>query len=231
MISGTTVFFALLGGILPALLWLWFWLREDKARPEPRGMILLSFMVGMLVIPFAILLEQGTKYLALGGGALFVFAAIEESLKYIAGYVFVLRRKSNDEPIDAIIYMITIALGFAALENALFLLGPLVDGGIIQTILTGNFRFLGATLLHTLASAVVGASIALGFYKTPRIKRLYVGIGLMLAITLHGLFNFFIISSDGDKVLTVFFFVWVGIIALILLFEKVKKMYNRDLIK
>lgn len=231
MISGTTLFFALLGGILPALLWLWFWLREDKARPEPRGMIFLSFVVGMLVIPFAILIEQGVTYLDLGGVIVFVWAAIEELLKYGAGYLFVLRRKSNDEPIDGLIYMITIALGFAALENTLFLLGPLVDGGIIQTILTGNFRFLGATLLHTLASAIVGASIALSFYKTPGIKRLYVSIGLVLAIVLHGLFNFFIINSNGEKLLLVFFFVWVGIIALILLFEKVKKLYNRDLIE
>ena len=230
-ISGTTLFFALLGGILPALLWLWFWLREDKARPEPRGMIFLSFVVGMLVIPFAILLEQGATYLDLGGAVLFVWAAIEELLKYGAGYLFVLRRKSNDEPIDGLIYMITIALGFAALENALFLLDPLIDGGIIQTILTGNFRFLGATLLHTLASAVVGASIALGFYKTPGLKKLYVSIGLVLAIVLHATFNFFIINSNGEKLLLVFFFVWVGIIALILLFEKVKKLYNRDLIE
>ena len=40
-------------------------------------MILLSFVVGMLAIPFAIFLEQGATYLALGGGALFVGAAIE----------------------------------------------------------------------------------------------------------------------------------------------------------
>ena len=231
MISGTTLFFALLGGIFPALLWLWFWLREDKARPEPRGMIFLSFVVGMLVIPFAILIEQGATYFDLGGAVLFVWAAIEELLKYGAGYLFVLRRKSNDEPIDGLIYMITIALGFAALENALFLLDPLIDGGIIQTILTGNFRFLGATLLHTLASAVVGASIALGFYKTPGLKKLYVSIGLVLAIVLHATFNFFIINSNGEKLILVFFFVWVGIIALILLFEKVKKLYNRDLIE
>ncbi|MCH8049949.1 PrsW family intramembrane metalloprotease [Patescibacteria group bacterium] len=238
-ISGTTLFFALLGGILPALLWLWFWLREDKARPEPRGMIFLSFVVGMLVIPFAILLEKGVEILLekevihfyFSGTVWFVFAAIEELLKYGAGYLFVLRRKSNDEPIDGLIYMITIALGFAALENALFLLDPLIDGGIIQTILTGNFRFLGATLLHTLASAVVGASIALGFYKTPGLKKLYVSIGLVLAIVLHATFNFFIINSNGEKLLLVFFFVWVGIIALILLFEKVKKLYNRDLIE
>jgi len=40
--------YALLGGILPAILWLWFWLKEDAKKPEPRGLITLSFVAGML---------------------------------------------------------------------------------------------------------------------------------------------------------------------------------------
>jgi len=39
---------------------------------------------------------------------------------------------------------------------------------------------------------------------------------------LHALFNFFIMDANGETILTVFLFVWMGIILLFLLFEKVK---------
>ena len=35
---------AFLAGLIPALFWLWFWLREDKAHPEPRALIATSFI-------------------------------------------------------------------------------------------------------------------------------------------------------------------------------------------
>ena len=235
--SGQTLLFALLGGILPALLWLWFWLKEDKANPEPRGLSLLSFVAGMITVAFVIPLEQAAEFLSIKIAAALAFvsaqtitvlawATIEESFKYIVGVLVVLKRKANDEPIDAIIYMITIALGFAALENTLFLLNPLNVGDLPGSILTGNLRFLGATLLHTLSSGVVGAAMAFSFYKSGLVKKLYVSLGLLLAIVLHSVFNFIIIMTNGEKLLAALLFVWAGIILLILLFEKVKRIKN-----
>jgi len=224
MISLQTVLFAFLGGLLPALLWLWFWLKEDKARPEPKGLILLSFVVGMIAVVFALPLEKLTAAYLAGTLVLVLWAAIEELLKYGAAYLSVLRRKEMDEPIDAVIYMITIALGFAALENTLFLLNPLTDGNIIESILTGNLRFLGATLLHTLSSATIGVAMALSFYKSKRLKWIYTTAGVILAIALHSLFNFFIMKSNGEKALVVFIAVWLGIILLLLFFEKIKRI-------
>ena len=72
-----------------------------------------------------------------------------------------------DEPIDAVIYMITVALGFSALENALFLSNLISTSSFAQSIITGNSRFLGATLLHVASSAAVGVMIGLSYYKNP----------------------------------------------------------------
>ncbi len=48
-------------------------------------------------------------------------------------------------------------------------------------------------------------------------------VGLFIAIVLHGIFNFFIMKgSGGEAILGVFLFVWIGIIMLFLIFEKVK---------
>jgi len=223
--SAQTFLFALLGGILPALFWLWFWLREDKKRPEPRGLLLFAFLIGMIAVPF-VLPFQKLSLVYFGSGALtiFLWAAVEELFKLGGAYYAVLRRKELDEPIDAVIYMITVALGFSALENTLFLLDPLLDGNFVSTIITGNLRFLGATLLHTLASATVGVAIALSLFKPKWHHWLYTGFGLILAIVLHALFNFFIIKSDGEGALVIFLLVWLGIIALILFFEKIKRI-------
>jgi len=118
--------------------------------------------------------------------------------------------------------MITIALGFAALENALFISNLMNAGSVTNTLLTGNFRFLGATLLHVLASGTVGAFMAFSFYKKDVLKIAYSTLGLFIAIVLHALFNFFIIDASGETILGVFLFVWMGIIVLFLVFEKVK---------
>lgn len=224
--SGQILFYALLGGIFPALLWLWFWLKEDSRCPEPRRLIILAFIAGMVTVPLVLPFQKFAAAHFVGTTVIVLWAAAEELLKFIAAYLLVLKRKDMNEPIDAIIYMITIALGFAAFENTLFLLNPIGDGDIIGSVLTGNLRFIGAMVLHTLASAVIGVAIALSFYKSAMVKRIYIFFGIILAIVLHTLFNFFIIQSNGEKLLEVFIFVWLGIIVLILFFEKIKRMKN-----
>ena len=115
-------------------------------------------------------------------------------------------------------------LGFAALENALFVYNPLVSGDFMNSALTGSFRFLGATLLHILASGTIGVFLALTYYKT-RLTQLTAGtFGLFIAIVLHALFNFFIMDASGETILGVFLFVWMGVIVLFLLFEKIKQL-------
>lgn len=223
----TYVVLAILGGFLPALFWLWFWLRQDTAKPEPRALLITSFIAGALVVPIALPLQQFAMDRFSGDNLIFTWVIIEEILKYSAALIVVLWHKAVDEPIDCIIYMITIALGFSALENALFIFTPLANGDVMQSILTGKFRFLGATLLHVLASGTVGAAMAFAFYKKSIIKITFATLGLFLAIILHALFNFFIIEASGEAILSIFLFVWIGIIILFLIFEKVKLLEKR----
>lgn len=213
---------AFLGGFIPALFWLWFWLREDKARPEPRALIASAFIAGMAVVAVVLPLQRYALGQFNDTTLVFTWVVIEEILKYAAALIVVLWHKTVDEPIDVIIYMITIALGFSALENALFMWSPFMDGQYIESILTGHFRFLGATLLHVLASGTVGAAMALAFYKSKLARIIWSTLGLCVAIVLHTLFNFFIMDANGETILTVFLFVWMGVIILFLVFEKVK---------
>ncbi|MCA9364043.1 PrsW family intramembrane metalloprotease [Candidatus Kaiserbacteria bacterium] len=218
----TYIAIAFLFGLIPALFWLWFWLREDRQHPEPKRLIISAFIAGMLVVPVALPLQKYALDTFYGNTIVFVWVIIEEVLKYSAALIVVLWNRAVDEPIDTIIYMIAIALGFSALENALFVFNPLVSGAYTDSLLTGNFRFLGATLLHILASGTVGVAMALSFYKRSRVKILSATVGLFIAIVLHALFNFSIMEAHGGAILGVFMFVWIGIIVLFLAFEKAK---------
>ena len=225
--SSTQFVVAFLGGLIPALFWLWFWLRQDKARPEPKTLIASAFIAGMAVVPIVLPLQKYALDRFTGDSLIFAWVVVEEVLKYVAALIVVLWNKAVDEPIDVIIYMITIALGFSALENALFIFNPLVDGNVTESILTGHFRFLGATLLHVLASGTLGVAMALAFYKKQFVRVIYATVGLFIAIILHALFNFSIMNASGETILSVFLFVWMGIIVLFLMFEKVKILKKR----
>ncbi len=220
--SATNFSIAFLAGLIPALFWLWIWLREDRAHPEPKALIATAFISGMLIVPLVLPLQEFAMERFRGDNLVFVWVMIEEILKYSAALIVVLWNRAVDEPIDAIIYMITIALGFSALENTLFIYNPLLAGEYVDSFVTGNFRFLGATLLHVLASATVGISMALVYYKRSSIKIAVATFGLFIAIILHALFNFFIMGASGATILGVFMFVWMGVIVLFLIFEKVK---------
>lgn len=228
MPTADIIFFSLLGGIAPALIWLFFWLREDERRPEPRGLLALTFFCGMLSVPLVIPFQRW--WLEIGGSSstvttLFVWAAIEELFKFAAAYAIALRRKEMDEPVDALIYMMTAALGFVAAENAIFIFHPLALGNVTEGLITGNVRFIGASLLHTISSATIGISIAMSFYRSNTVKILDVLSGIIVAIALHASFNLFIMREQGGTTFATFGFVWIAIVVLMLFFEKVKRIY------
>jgi len=246
MTIGPTLLYAMLGGILPALLWLWFFLKEDSKRPEPRWLIVAAFLAGMLAVVLALPTEMLAKCVAAGTwpesfltrpfaslsycrtlpdvNPVFLWAAVEELLKYGVAVAVVLWRRAVDEPIDAMVYLICVALGFAALETGLFLMDPLSRGDVAGGIITGNLRFMGAALIHTISSAAVGYAIAATYYKGYLAQFISLCTGLIAAIVLHALFNHHIIANSGERMAIVFFMVWLGVIGLLLLFERAKRI-------
>lgn len=224
------IILALLGGLIPALLWLWFWLKEDKERPEPAGLILVTFLLGMIAVVAVLPIEQAAKdYIGSNTTLTVVWAGIEELMKFAAVAFIALRSRYVDEPIDYAIYMMTAALGFAALENALFLIHPLILNDTTVSLLTGNLRFLGATLLHAVSSAFIGIFMGISYYMKWLPRKIHLFLGILTAIVLHSLFNFFIIGGNGENFFAVFGFLWVISIITILLFEKLRRMGDQSI--
>lgn len=236
----TSLALSILGGFIPAFIWMAFWLQEDHDHPEPLSKIFKAFTFGMVMVPIAFILQTFIHQfylhdLPLGeivshsfwGGTIliFIWALIEESLKFTAAYFSGIHTKSADEPVDVLVYMIAAALGFAALENTLYILTPLLEGETTTALLTGNLRFIGATLLHVATSAIAGYSLALAFFRSKESRISHIFSGLFIATLLHSLFNLFIISTQATYMIWGLLLVWFGTLLLFFLFEKIKHVH------
>ena len=220
-----TFLYAILGGALPAILWLWFWLyQEDRDDPEPVGLIAISFILGGIIVLVAMWMEKYSMgFVKDNTTQIVVWAGIEEILKMIGVTFIIFGNNIIKRPIDYPMYFIATALGFAAFENVLYLIKPLSANNTAVGMLTGNLRFLGSTLLHAIASSMIGSALGLSFYLRQN-RIIYLLIGIASAIALHSVFNFFIMKGSGENFISVFGFLWVVAIINILIFEKLKRM-------
>lgn len=221
---------AFLLGIIPALIWLFFWIKEDE-HPEPAKMLTLAFIGGILSVGVVLPMQKivydhlrDVQFLSFT-----LWATIEELTKFAFAYFIALRKKVVDEPVDDMIYLIVSALGFVTFENTLFLNELMRNSNLVDTIINGNLRFIGASLIHIMSSAIIGTMLALAFYKSTKYKFIYGIVGIIIAIVLHTSFNLFIISRAPGNIFVIFGFVWVGIVILLLLFEKIKHLRKQEL--
>lgn len=188
--------------MIPGVLWLWVIYRTDWYDPEPKRLILATFGLGLLAIlpafagerlaelvyPSFRALEQASlsekaPMVPVLVGCFLVVGPCEEVAKFLAVRLFVFRRPEFDEPLDGIIYAAAAALGFASLENVLYV----VDWH------TGHlhWRALGVRSLLALPGHVIFSTTwgyALGRKRfAPRFR---VWPMVMGAAALHGLYDF-----------------------------------------
>jgi RsiW-degrading membrane proteinase PrsW (M82 family) len=181
-------------------------LHEDL-HPEPRHLILYVFSIGILItIPVlgSQIAFQKISNLSPDGSLLFIIGivVIEEVFKFCAGYFAVWKKTDFDEPMDAMIYLIVAALGFATVEN-LFTVATQMFGSYVAptsiVVDTLALRFIGATLLHTLTAGIVGYYWAIGIMKKEAVR--YVVMGLVLAVIVHTAFNYLMYLYQDINVL------------------------------
>jgi RsiW-degrading membrane proteinase PrsW (M82 family) len=224
-------------GILPSLVWLSYYLRKD-VHPEPRLMIFKIFLWGSFITIPVFFVQLGLSTL-LTEIKLPVFivsflywfiiiALTEEFFKYLVVRGKIFNNYNLDEPIDIMIYMIISALGFAALENILYLFSPADNLSFNQilnnTLIISFIRFIGATFLHTLASGTLGYFLALSFYETKN-KIWFFMAGLSIATISHGLYNYSIINFKGVLQITIPIAILAGLaIFVIWAFNRVIRM-------
>jgi RsiW-degrading membrane proteinase PrsW (M82 family) len=213
---------AVILGLSPSLIWLVFWRHLVRRGREPMGLVLLCFLLGAASVFLATFLQQGVKDMITDETTrIAVWAGIEEVLKLTVFLLIVRKSAYNDDALDPAMYLIAVALGFAALENIFYILKPGLSFNVTAGLLTGGLRFFGSTLLHAIASCFIGIVITL----TPRaIKNLGIIAGLAGAIFLHSTFNFFILKDDTASFLQIYGYLWIVAIISHVILEKFRRI-------
>lgn len=195
----------------PGIFWLWVVYRRDRLRPEPRYLVVRTFLWGILVAfpvsgleallifivePGAIdLLQAGSIPFGTAAYISFVVAGVTEELgKYLVVKRTVYGSPYFDEPIDGLVYSSASALGFASIENV----GYLLTYGWEIILLRGPI----STLAHVLFSAMWGYPLGLNKVKQTG-RRTRVWTGLVCAMATHGLFNFLLFTESGYSLLAI----------------------------
>jgi len=215
------VIFAVAFSIVVALFWLKRFRKLDKYEKEPERLIYLVFFAGILATIPSIILEFPLQLTAHGKplplkdlflGLLWV-GVVEEFFKYLAVRLTVYRSNEFNEVMDGMIYMISAALGFAAMENIGYMIGLGFFVGALRAILS----YLG----HVSFSAILG--YYLGKAKIEG-QRSWLWVGFIWAICLHWFYDaFFVVGTIQSSGGFIFLGFLVWLFGLILTFILIKK--------
>ena len=182
--------------VLPAALLIIFIYRQDKYQKEPFKSLCKAFFGGMLAVVFTIVTVRIIDYTI---GLIpylnqtvfydsFITAGIPEELcKFLIFMIFIWNDKNFDEYFDGIVYASFISLGFATVENIMYVM----PGGIG----TGIVRALISVPAHFLFGVILGYFLSLAKFNSGK-KGRYIIIGLLIAMAAHGLFDWLLMFSD-----------------------------------
>ncbi|WP_254766539.1 PrsW family intramembrane metalloprotease [Salinilacihabitans rarus] len=189
------VFFAL--SVVPALLLAAFIWRSDITTSEPLGLLVATFLLAVLFATFAAVVNSVASFrlqaIPVVGSILFfylVVGPVEEAVKLLAVRVLAYRNASFDAVIDGAVYGAIAGLGFAAIENVIYIAGTIAD------VEAGFFAAAtGITTLralvgpgHVIYSAIAGYYLGLAKFN-PRYAGPLVVKGLLIAAFVHGTYN------------------------------------------
>ncbi len=185
--------------ILPVIALLWFFEKQDKGRKEPKKLVRKVFWWGVISTIFAgtvgVFVDEIWFALNLPNIAYifltsFITAAlIEEAFKLFVVKKFAYNNEHFNEVMDGITYAIVASLGFAALENILYVM----DGGLA----VGLIRAVISVPAHALFSGVMGYYIGKArFLSSDTQRRNIILKGYFFAVLYHGLFNFFLFTQN-----------------------------------
>jgi RsiW-degrading membrane proteinase PrsW (M82 family) len=257
----SVVALAVVAAFIPALLWLWFFYRRDRYEREPKSLISRLFLWGLLSGPWAAgfndlvsgFMGGSIEQVAKAGSALaavglllalvFLMALNEETIKFVVTSSSTRGDPNFNERVDGIIYMTSAALGFAAGENVVYIVGTFFGtlksavgtGAITEAALTqayvaafgviGPIRSIVTATGHVTWSGITG--YFLGRHVAGGGSKASVTLGVFLGALLHTTFNFpqFLGSLAGKGLLSGYFAAGViaWIIGLILYFVLVRR--------
>lgn len=205
------VLLLLLLALTPVAAIIWYVYARDKYEKEPTRLLLACFMLGVVSVIPAVLgsqlgvsvgIDESPNIFMTFLFAFLVVALSEEGSKYLFLRYYIFPKKDFNEPYDGIIYAVMISMGFAAFENVLYVL----QGGWQVALL----RMFTAVPAHATFGVFMGYYAGLAKMTTnPQQRQQLLLKGLLLAVALHGAYDFFLFQQNIEGLTLVSF---VGLI-------------------
>ncbi len=183
----------IISAIAPVFLVIIYIYIKDKFEKESKKLLFINFLLGAIVsilistllyLIYELLLPKAAEFRIFDQfiKAFFVVALIEEFSKYVIVRYYAQPKKDFNEPFDGIIYAVMVSMGFAAVENILYVF----RGGYEVALL----RAITAIPAHATFAILMG--YFMGIAKFSKHRRKWNLIGLSLAILFHGTYDFFL---------------------------------------
>lgn len=209
LLSDMEIRLLLLSALAPVAVLLWYIYRKDKEQPEPAKWLLKAFCFGILStflsfvfsVPASSLFDMkldADTYSSVSEAFVdaFILAAIPEELaKFIMLWLLLRNNPHFDERFDGIVYAVCIGMGFAGLENVIYLAGGLENGTWIGT---GIARALFAVPAHFLFAVFMGYYFSIYHFGIDRSTKTKVMI-LAAPIVAHGIYDGILMSIQVDE--------------------------------
>ena len=180
--------------VLPPLLIAFYIYKQDKFDKEPKELILKSFLFGCLSVFPILILELIFNENLFSNYFLYMFcgvALVEEGMKYFFLKKYLYDKPDFNEPFDGIVYAVMVSLGFATVENLVYVFIYYPD----QQISVAIQRMISAIPLHASCGVIMGYYVGLAKFSTNSRKLLIKG--LFFATLLHAIYNYFILADNG----------------------------------
>jgi len=167
---------------------------KDVYNREPKLNLIVSFILGCIAIFPAVWFEQAFSYTIDGtitGVAIFSYAVVgfsEEASKFLGLRFYSYRQKSFDEPLDGIVYSVMVSMGFATLENIMYVMKYAEAG---QGLQVGIQRMFLSVPAHASFAVVMGYFVGKAKFKSSN-SLMVMFTGLLIAIFFHGTYDFFL---------------------------------------
>ena len=178
--------------IAPGLAICLFIFHRDAYNREPKRNLLFSFFLGACSIITAVIIEGLFKEIppkTISGTAISAFLVValtEELGKFLVLRYYAYTRKSFDEPLDGIVYGVMISMGFATLENILYVSKY---AGLGQGYQIAFLRMFTAVPAHATFGVLMGYYVGKAKFDAVNNTRLLLA-GLFWAVLFHGAYDY-----------------------------------------
>lgn len=183
--------------VLPVIVLASYIYKKDKYEKEPIGMLLRAFFLGVLAIPLDLVVVETINVMIPGSTvfyqAFFEAGIPEELCKWALFMIFIWRNKNFNEFFDGIVYACFIGLGFACIENIMYVFGNETFGGAFAT---GVMRALLSVPGHFLFAVIMGYFLGMAKFR-PEQRRKYMMLSIVCPMLAHGLFDYLLMLSSA----------------------------------